>query len=457
MLDRLPTSEEAEAAVICGVMLDNGLLAEAATLRPDQFSSRKYREMFEAVLELGGEHSAIDPITVYGKLKARGSELTVVDASSVMDTIPRLESLDTYIKAVQRKAALRAAVHAAHGGMQALCDDDADEETILSIATALVSTADAYEVEEKLAQIDGFSYMQQMEARLSGEEAPEIETGYRQLDQMLGGGLYRGKLYTVMGRPGGCKTAFATCIGLRAAKAGHVVARFDLEMDRAEMTERSIGYETGIDTRRIRYVKQLTKDEWKWTAEALGELEDLPLYATDAATMHLEDILAQCRRLHRIKGRLNLVIVDYIQLVRLANNRGIPDRLVIGIACKALRRLGKELGFAVIICSQMSRDIEKRGGDKVAKMSDAAEAGAIEQDSDVMIHPSRQEPEATAPNVEEIVLDVVKHRGGPVGAVSLLFAPAAVRVLDPSETAFLDLYWERTLQFYGEARRVANG
>jgi replicative DNA helicase len=246
--------------------------------------------------------------------------------------------------------------------------------------------------------VDMAAHAYQRDGKLSG-----LATGLTDLDRLMGG-LQASDLIIVAGRPGMGKTALATNIAYNVAKHwrgevkpdgrvatvdGGIVGFFSLEMSAEQLATRIISEQTEIPSHKIRR-GQIETHDFDRIVEASREMEVLPLYIDETGGLSIAQLAARARRLKRQRG-LDLLVVDYIQLLQGSNRRGSENRVqeVTEITTK-LKALAKELNVPIMACSQLSRQVENRD-DKRPQLSDLRESGSIEQDADVVVFVFREE------------------------------------------------------------------
>ncbi|HVY89455.1 MAG TPA: replicative DNA helicase [Hyphomonadaceae bacterium] len=284
-----------------------------------------------------------------------------------------------------------------------------------------------------------------------------VPTGLDELDRMLGG-LHKSDLVILAARPSMGKTALATNIAYYAAKhckrstgpngtmktdQGAVVGFFSLEMSSDQLATRVLADISGVPSDKMRR-GDLTNLDYENIREAATALEGLPLYIDDTGGISISQLAARARRLQRTSG-LDLMIVDYLQLITPSGNRRNDGRVQeVTEITKSLKALAKELAIPIIALSQLSRAVESRE-DKRPQLADLRESGSIEQDADVVMfiyreayYLERLEPDEGDPrhaewkdqvakkfNIAEIIIS--KQRHGPIGKVEVGFNPARVR------------------------------
>jgi len=295
----------------------------------------------------------------------------------------------------------------------------------------------------------------QRDGKLSG-----IATGLRDLDTKMGG-LQRSDLVIVAGRPGMGKTALATNIAYNIARAyvpevqadgttkaanGGVVGFFSCEMSAEQLATRILAEQTKIASSAIRR-GGINQQEFERLRDHTIELEHLPLFVDETGGLSISQLTARARRLKRQKG-LDVIVVDYIQLLQGSGKRGNDNRVQeVTEITTSLKALAKELNVPVIALSQLSRQVESRD-DKHPQLSDLRESGSIEQDADVVLFVYREEyylqnkepkpgtPEHAKWQTEmELALGkaeviIAKQRHGPTGTVRLQFEGQFTRFSD---------------------------
>ncbi|HEV7876896.1 replicative DNA helicase [Bradyrhizobium sp.] len=302
----------------------------------------------------------------------------------------------------------------------------------------------------------------QRDGKLSG-----VATGLRELDIKMGG-LQPSDLIIVAGRPGMGKTALGTNIAYNVAKAhraelqadgtmksvnGGIVGFFSCEMSAEQLATRILSEQTSIASSTIRR-GGITETDFEKIRDYSIELQSLPLYVDETGGLSISQLTARARRLKRQKG-LDLLVVDYIQLLQGSGKRGNDNRVQeVTEITTALKALAKELNVPIIALSQLSRQVESRD-DKRPQLSDLRESGSIEQDADVVMFVFREEyylankePRAGTPEHEKWQLDmslvhgkaeviIGKQRHGPTGTVELHFEGQFTRFSDLAHDSHL--------------------
>jgi replicative DNA helicase len=427
----LPHNQEAEKALLGSILLDDGALnVVLETLVRDDFYSESHRLIFEKMLALFEKSHAIDLVTLSEELSKEGLLERVGGASylaSLTDGIPigTTASVAGYSRIVKEKSILRQIINASSNvvarALQGVEDPvallDEAQSRILEIATEKVQS--------------GFSRVQDI-VRTSfgtldvlfdhGQSVTGIETGFTALDNMTSG-LQPGELVIIAARPSLGKTALALNIAAHAAITGkRVVGIFSLEMSKESLLIRMLCSEGEIDSHRLR-TGFADQADWDKMTQALGRLSQAPLFIDDTPALSIMQIRAKARRLHSERKKLDLIIVDYLQLVT-GHGRFENRTQEVSYISRGLKAIAKELSVPVIALSQLSRAPEAGKG-REPQLSDLRESGSIEQDADVVIfiHRASRSGDGTGLDEPGIVteLNIGKQRNGPTGPFKLVF------------------------------------
>lgn len=261
-----------------------------------------------------------------------------------------------------------------------------------------------------------------------------IPSGFKDLDALTSG-FQPGDLIIIGGRPGMGKTAFSLNIAQHVGvELGEPVAFFSLEMSKEQIAMRLLSSIAMVNSSALRK-GFITKRDWERITDAAVKLSEAPIYIDDSSQMSVLEIRAKARRLKMEKGRLGLVIIDYLQLMRSRNTYDVREQEIADIS-RSLKAMAKELKVPVIALSQLNRSVEK-SSDKRPTLANLRESGAIEQDADVIIFLYRDEVynRKNAANKGRAEVIVAKQRNGPTDTVLLTFLQDYTRFLD-----YTDMY-----------------
>ena len=277
-----------------------------------------------------------------------------------------------------------------------------------------------------------------------------VPSGLRDLDDRLGG-LHKQDLIIIAGRPSMGKTALATNIAFNAAKIINKrekkssIIFFSLEMSSEQLSTRILSEQSRIKSNDIRRGK-INQDDFEKFIEASKKLENLPLFIDDTPAITISTLSNRARRIKRLHG-LDLIVVDYIQLMRSGNYKNEGRVQEVAEITQGLKALAKELDVPVVALSQLSRAVEQRD-DKKPQLSDLRESGSIEQDADVVMfvyreeyylekleprvgtaeHVEWQEKMSLVHNLAELIIG--KQRHGPTGIIRLEFESSFTKFKD---------------------------
>jgi len=424
----LPTNVDAERFVLGSILLDDSFYIQAAgALETGDFSLEKHRRIFRRMGELHERGERIDRITLANELM-KFNELESCDGLSYLvsldDGLPQIPNADSYVKLVKDAATLRSIIFAAQHivNRSMLAEDSPEdilagaEETLLKLGEAQVKTGLLNPDQILESYEGGISAFLDPSKRIKG-----ISTGFLKLDEYTSG-LHSGDLFILAGRPSMGKTAFALNIAQHVAlKLKQTVAVFSLEMSKESLLTRMLCAAARVDSQRFRS-GYLTQEERRKLNQALQDLVESPLYIDDTAGLHLMDMHAKLRRLKSERGKIGLVIVDYLQLMS-GRGRYENRNQEVSALSRGLKLLAKELGVPMMVLSQLSRAVETRQGDHRPQLSDLRESGSIEQDADLVGFVFREEvynrDREDLRGLAELIL--AKQRNGPIGTVNLVF------------------------------------
>jgi replicative DNA helicase len=425
----LPSSEESERVILGSILLDNALIAQAVEhLKPEDFYSPLNRRVFAAMIALFEKQKQIDPILIGEELKKEGSLESIGGISTITNLtygLPHFSNVEEYIKVVHDKSVVRSLIRTCNAITgEALAEED-DAEIILEHAEQQIFALAESRTRESFSRIAPVA--ERVLARVKEYAAGEgtgitgLSTGFRELDEMTSG-LQRTDLVIVAGRPSMGKTALCLTLAQNAAlHSKAVVAVFSLEMSKEQLVTRMLASEAHINAHRFR-TGHLMTNEWARLANAIGTLSDARIFIDDTPGISALEIRAKARRLAAEQKQLDLIVVDYLQLMGSGSGRRSDNRQQeVSQISRELKGLAKELDVPVVALSQLSRAPEARNPPKPL-MSDLRESGSIEQDADVVAFIYREDYyKETEENKGLAELIVAKQRNGPTGTVKLAF------------------------------------
>jgi replicative DNA helicase len=431
----LPANVEAERSILGAILLDNFAYNQAAEhLRTEDFSLDSHRRIYTRMVDLAESSRPIDMITLIEELE-RNKDLQAIGdvayVSSLVEGVPERPSIEHYVKIVRDKALLRGVISVSSTAIARASDQSDSAEEVLGDTEAAI-----FQLSEKRIG-RGFMGVQEIvretfgsvDALLQrGQRITGLATHYMDLDEMTSG-LQRSDLVIIAARPSMGKTAFAMNIAENAAIEDQQVAGvFSLEMSREALLMRLLCSQARVDAHKMR-TGSLWQEDTKKVVRAMEQLAHAPIFIDDTPGISLSEMRAKARRLKQAQGRLDLIIVDYLQLMSGGGKRFENRTQEVSAISRGLKALAKELSVPVIALSQLSRAPESRGGDHRPQLADLRESGSIEQDADLVMFIFREEVyKQDDPELQgraEII--IAKQRNGPIGKVKMAFLKHCTR------------------------------
>jgi replicative DNA helicase len=434
----LPANIDAEKTILGAILLDNAAHSEASEkLTADDFSLDSHRRIFLRMSELMNTQRAVDIVTLANEL-SRYKEVESIGGvaylASLTEGLPRRPVIEDYIRIVKDKSLLRklmlicssAIARAADQSETALEVLDAAESQLLEVGEQGIAHG-----LQPLDQIVQNSFGSIDNLYKQGREITGLATDFIDFDRMTSG-LQKGELIIIAARPSMGKTALAINIAQNAA-VNHqaIVAVFSLEMSKESLLRRMLASQAWVDQQLLQK-GMIGREDHAKLQNALGQLVEARIFIDDSAGISLAEMRAKARRLKQIAGGLDLVVVDYLQLMSAtlpsAGGRRYENRTQeVSAISRGLKALAKELSVPVLALSQLSRAGVQRKDDHRPMLSDLRESGSIEQDADVVAfihresyynHNKEELSEAERAKSEIII---AKQRNGPTDTVYLNF------------------------------------
>ena len=433
----LPASVHNEIAIL-GAMLQDAVAISDATgkLKIEDFSLDSHRRVYQAMLDLLAAGHAVDYLTVMDALSKR-KELDAIGGPAYLaflsEGIPKNLNIESYVRIVKDKSLLRQLMSIFSEGATRASDQSEDAINVLGDVEAQLSEVADSAIQRGfsgIAEIVASSFGSIDKLYEQGREITGLATHYIEFDRMTSG-LQDSELIIIAARPSMGKTAWAINIAQNAAvRDGKVVAVFSLEMSKESLLRRMLASEALVNSRKIQTGFLPKEDKGKLLA-GLERLMESKMFIDDTPGITLAEMRAKARRLKQQAGALDLIVIDYLQLMTgsAGGKKGFENRnQEVSAVSRGLKALAKEMKVPVIALSQLSRASEQRGGDKKPMLSDLRESGSIEQDADVVAFIHRdsyynkdengdEDPESKGK--AEII--IAKQRNGPTGSVHLAY------------------------------------
>ena len=434
-----PQSLEAEQAVLGAIMKDTEAITHVLDIfdSPMHFYHRRHQTIFQVAIDLFNRSEAIDITTVseelikMGLLEQAGGRVYLVD---LVESIASSANVAAHANIILEKSLLRRMINTSNEIVRSCYTLEQPVNELMDRAET-----DIFEIAEmRLKQgfvplkhlvRDSMERIEQMTVAEGGLQG--LLTGYPKLDEMTLG-MHGGDLVVVAGRPSMGKSAFALNIAEHiATKLKKGVGIFSIEMSKEQLAFRMLCGRARLNQQKLRSGK-LRQEEWPRLTIAGNILSEAPIFIDDSPTLSPLELRAKARRLKKQHG-VDLIIVDYLQLMN-SHSRQENRQQEIAMISRSLKALAKELNIPVMAISQLSRQVEQRGKDRIPQLSDLRESGAIEQDADVVMfvyrpevylsNDERREEQHKASEETKIgkaQIIVAKQRNGPIGTIDLAF------------------------------------
>ena len=444
-VNTMPYNRDAEMALLGCFLMDNDIVAELIEkLGEDDFYLETHKFILHAMQKVFNGRKPIDLVTVSDQLDSDGlleKAGGIVYLTELAQITPSAANYKSYYEIIARDSINRKLIRASRKIIESSMEAT-DESTALAFAEKTI-----YDISK---QTERSALLGMNEGDIIGEVLHKFEqlqsnpdsfkgipTGYKRLDKMTHG-LQAGALIVLAARPGMGKTSLAMNLVENASlRAGKTCAVFSLEMPRNEIVQRLICSYANVSMSSA-LSGELSAKEWKKLMLAGDKLKKSNIYIDDSSRVTPAEILSKCRRLKTTAGGVDLIMIDYIQLMSSGDSKmaGAENRQQeIASITRDLKIMAKELGVPVIALSQLRRIQSKE-----PQLSDLRESGAIEQDADIVMFINRPEAIATREEIEsgKIVkgaaeLILAKHRGGEQGRVSLKFIGECTKFVDVDE------------------------
>lgn len=434
-----PASVQAEITILGAMILDQNAVNDAIELlAAEDFSYDSHRRIFRCISELAETGNPVDSVTVFEELRRR-KEVNEIGGpgylASLTEGVPRNLNVVAYCKIVKEKSVLRSLMSLCEVATARAADqsepssvilEDA-EERIMELAQ-VTSTQQFTTILDSAKEAGGVgAFVDKMcdPAQMTG-----LATGFVEVDKILGG-LKKKELIIIAARPSQGKSAFMLCLAANVvmADAAAVIAVFSLEMGKEALYKRLLASQAHVSVRKAQE-GWLSREERAKLESAFMRIGERHLMIDDSSTMTTTQMRAKCRRLKQQMGRLDLVEVDYLQLMHGTKRYGNRQEEVASIS-RGLKALAKELDVPVVALAQVGRGSEQRTGDKRPMLSDLRESGQIEADADCVAFIHRPDTYASEddPDIERGTAEIIfaKNRDGSTGIRKLAYIAEITR------------------------------
>ena len=423
-----PQSIEAERSVLGGLMLDDQSWFDLVELiKPSDFYRTQHQIIFEAIMVIENKDQPLDAVTLSEELQNQGQLEKVGGVgylADITDSTPGATNVLAWARIVRERSILRQLIGAANNIADAAFNPDGREsDLLLELAEQSVFQISENRLNDSGPEKIGPALLQSAVEKVQFLFANKgsitgVPSGFKDLDKKTTG-FQDSDLVIVAGRPSMGKSALAINFVEHAIMSDRSALVFSLEMPSEQIVMRLLSSLGRIDQNRLR-TGELLDEDWTRFTGAVSQLRDKKLYIDDTAALTPADLRSRARRVDREAGGLDLIVVDYLQLMRTTNN-GENRAVEISEISRALKALAKEMDCPVIALSQLNRQLESRP-DKRPMMSDLRESGAIEQDADVILFIYRDEvydENSVDQGIAELIIG--KQRNGPIGKVRVSY------------------------------------
>ncbi len=426
--DNSPHNLEAEASLLGALLIDSDAIVRIAdVVSSDDFFDKKHEYIYEAIIGLYEDHSAVDVLTLSDRL-ANNARLDLIGGpgylTELTNFVPTASHVEQYAEIVSQKA-LRRRLIAASKEITTMGGDETKQlaQLIEEAETKLFNVSQVH-IKQNVVSIENIlaeSFERLDNLHKDKNQIRGVPTGFKDLDNTLAG-FQPSDLVILAARPSMGKTALALNFAHNiATKSNQPVIIFSLEMSKEQLVDRLLSMESGVDAWALR-TGNLTDSDFEKIGQAMGSLSEAPIYIDDTPGITVSDLRTKARR-EAHKYPLGLIIVDYLQLMSGSARSGGDGNRVQEISeiSRGLKGVARELNVPVLALSQLSRSVESRSP-QIPQLADLRESGSIEQDADVVAFIYREEyynPETDRKKLTDIFIK--KHRNGPVGGVELYF------------------------------------
>ena len=429
-IKEIPNNLIAEQSVLGSMFLSTFALKKACDeLQPESFYYDNNKKIFAVFQELNNKGVPLDATTVTTELKNKNilKEIGGLDyLTEIFNIVPTAANIEQYIKLVEQTALQRNLIEVSTNIATNAYDTSVDINTVLDEAERKIlnvvnnrRTSEFRTIKEVVNSAkNNLEKLSTQEGDVTG-----LSTGWERIDKMTTG-LHEGQLIIIAARPAVGKSAWALNLATNAAvNSGATVAIFNLEMSGESLANRMISCLGHIEGYKL--ASGNLKGEWDKVDEAIAKLEGTNIYIDDTPGITIGELRSKCRRLANSESGLDLVIIDYLQLITSAANYGGNRQQEVSDISRALKLMSLELKVPVVALAQLSRSAEQRKENPRPILSDLRESGSIEQDADIVAFLYREDyykkDLSSKDQISDLEFIIAKHRNGATGTIPLRF------------------------------------
>ncbi len=425
----LPNVIDMEKELLSAMMIKGGVAIPKIQeiIREEDFYRPEHRMIFRVMMELYQNGDLPNPLIISETLRQKGygnqiGMKYVYTLSALTNTTAYIE---TYAKTIREKAFLRQLIDIGQEIVDSAYENKLTAEELLREAEKKIFAATMRKGKRELEKVsdilktslENIQHIYNNPGSLRG-----VPTGLADVEKVLNG-LHKSDLILLAARPSMGKTALALNIAVNAAKRDKIVALFSLEMSCEQIGNRLLSSESKVNSLHLN-TGNLSGGDMNKLVDALEELSRLNMFIDDTPGISILDLRSKTRRLKHEVGDLDLIVLDYLQLMqgRSSRNTEMNRQQEISEISRSLKALARELNVPILALSQLSRNVEMRA-EKKPQLSDLRESGSLEQDADIVMFLYRDEyynrDDAENENIAELI--IAKNRNGPTTSVRLQF------------------------------------
>ena len=428
----MPHSLEAERSVLGSMLIDPEAVETASEIvKEEDFYARQNGILFQTMLDMHRKGIAIDPVTLQSKLREKNLPPELYSDELIRDlitTVPTSANIKSYANIVAEKSLLRSMIRANEEIAGNCYAENEEMETLLDKAEKPI-----FEISQKrsagnfvpicqivLNAMDKIEQASRIKGNVTG-----LSTGFTDLDNRTAG-LQPADFILIAARPSMGKTALVLNIAdYMTMRENRCVGIFSLEMSKEQLVNRLLAMQSHVEAQKIR-TGDMSESEWAEVIESAGNIGESRLIIDDTPAISVAELRSKCRK-YKMEFGLELVIIDYLQLMSGSGRSGDSRQQEISDISRSLKALARELNVPVVALSQLSRAVESRPNHR-PMLSDLRESGAIEQDADLVMFIYRDDyynEDSEKKGIAEII--IAKQRNGPIGTVELSWQPSLTR------------------------------
>lgn len=424
-------SPEAEASLLGALLLDNRVWDRVGDMvAAADFFKNEHRLIFTALAGMLNACKPADVLTVHDQLRrSRTADMVgMAELHALTQYMPSASSVRQYALIVRDFALRRKLMDASSAIHELACQRGIGFDETLDQATALLTPLfDAGKTDAWLDMDVGMvEFLDGIQRRSDGEE-DFLSTGIKELDDRLDGGMRRGEVIVIAGRPGMGKTALAMSIADHVCGMSEPVGVLSMEMPKAQLTTRVVSMRSSVPLHKLKRPERMNDYDWSEMTRAVELLRQLPLFIDDQTALNINQLRSKARALKRRRG-LRVLVVDYIGLME-GTDRKANRATQLGEVSRGIKALAKELDCTILLLAQLNREVEKRPNMRPI-MADLRECGDIEQDADIIafVHrPAHVKPDLGPEWKHYAEIIIGKQRDGQTGVVDSQYTGDTVK------------------------------